>query len=272
MSIFLARRWRQQPQGAVDVDWGNSLTRDAWAVYHGASGRFVHSKLSARYVQADMVAGRAGVAPRFGSSYGQAYARTGAFANGSAMTIATVTHYLEAPGIDYFGGIVDPDSLGNRLPTLMTAGAGPGIQYNDGSTKNINTTGAVSSGEIIAQVTRYNPATTTVDVTVRRGSGSRQYVSATATSFLYASGTNAHFAIGRGSNFTTAQHTNPVALFASRAWSDAEAEAFVDNPWQLFRPLRPIVYSLPSSVPVLSSPTVIDIGQTSARPRVTITI
>lgn len=58
----------------------------------------------------------------------------------------------------------------------------------------------------------------------------------------------------------------------NRVLSEHEIYALNDNPWQFLRPRRPILYSLPSSTPVLSAATVIDIGTTSARPRVTITI
>ncbi len=58
-----------------------------------------------------------------------------------------------------------------------------------------------------------------------------------------------------------------------RALTDSEASTASENPWQLFRAPRPIIYSLPASgTPTLSAATVIDIGTTSVRPRVTITI
>ena len=80
--------------------------------------------------------------------------------------------------------------------------------------------------------------------------------------------------------------TDPTGIFATResphaligaAWdrvlSELEIAALSENPWQLFRAPRPIIYSLPASgTPTLSAATVIDIGTTSARPRVTITI
>lgn len=59
----------------------------------------------------------------------------------------------------------------------------------------------------------------------------------------------------------------------SRALSDAEIAALSENPWQLFRAPKPIIYSLPATgTPTLSAATVIDIGTTSVRPRVTFTI
>lgn len=57
----------------------------------------------------------------------------------------------------------------------------------------------------------------------------------------------------------------------NRVLSETEIYALVENPWQLLRERRPIVYSLPSSGIVLSNTTVIDIGATSARVRTTIT-
>jgi hypothetical protein len=72
-----------------------------------------------------------------------------------------------------------------------------------------------------------------------------------------------------GGNFTGFVY---VALAWARALADAEMRALHENPWQLFRPRTLRIYSLPASgIPVLSGSTVIDIGQTSARPRVTIT-
>ena len=56
-----------------------------------------------------------------------------------------------------------------------------------------------------------------------------------------------------------------------RTLSDGEHRAMHENPWQLLRERRPIIYSLPSSGILLSNTTVIDIGATSARVRTTIT-
>jgi hypothetical protein len=76
----------------------------------------------------------------------------------------------------------------------------------------------------------------------------------------------------------TVQHAGftEVGTLMCAAWnrvlSEREIDALNDNPWQLLRPRRPIICSLPATGVVLSAATVIDIGQTSARPRVTITI
>lgn len=58
-----------------------------------------------------------------------------------------------------------------------------------------------------------------------------------------------------------------------RAFSDAEAFSWSENPWQILSPLRPIIYSFSSAsaAPALSAATVVDITSTSARPRVTVT-
>jgi hypothetical protein len=62
-----------------------------------------------------------------------------------------------------------------------------------------------------------------------------------------------------------------IGIYA-RSVTPLEGRALTANIWQLFRPRTLRIYSLPASgIPVLSGSTVIDIGQTSARPRVTIT-
>jgi len=56
-----------------------------------------------------------------------------------------------------------------------------------------------------------------------------------------------------------------------RVLSNDEHQGLSENLWQLFKPRREILYSFPSGaivVPTLSLPGVIDIGTTSARPRV----
>lgn len=80
------------------------------------------------------------------------------------------------------------------------------------------------------------------------------------------------------------QPTNPTryingevvdARFYDRALTQREITQIYRNPWQLFAPLSsPIFYSLPStgtSIPTLSAPTVTNITQTAATPRVTVT-
>lgn len=66
-----------------------------------------------------------------------------------------------------------------------------------------------------------------------------------------------------------------ICLCYERVLTDAEIVAIDENPYQILQPLRQTLYSFPSGAPtgpVLSAATVIDIGATSARPRVTITI
>ena len=61
-----------------------------------------------------------------------------------------------------------------------------------------------------------------------------------------------------------------VVLF-NRALSDEELRDIDGSPWQLFRAEPVRIYSLPPVIPTLSSPGVIDITATSARPQVTLT-
>ena len=85
-------------------------------------------------------------------------------------------------------------------------------------------------------------------------------------------GSTPTFCVGNASVLSHGALCVPIALKADRTWTPGERAAWFDNPWQFFRPARPIIYSLPASgIPVLSGSTVIDIGQTSARPRVTVT-
>lgn len=189
------------------------------------------------------------------------------------MTIAFVTQWIEASWISYYLGLVDPNSLGNRLPTFYAA-PDTAMQYNDGSTKAVSSGVNAAAGVTGVHVAVYNPQAQTLRYTVRQSNGtSGTGVVSSLANFFYASGAGVSFAVGNGSNFTAGAHTTPVALYAQAAWTDAQVQSFLENPFQLFRPLRPILYSFPSgsTAPTLSAATVIDVGTTSARPRVTVT-
>lgn len=102
-------------------------------------------------------------------------------------------------------------------------------------------------------------AETTIDVSYGRARStvtvSRAFIG-TARVLFFSGNSNVRVALG-------ALWERPIA--------GAEAESLHENPWQLMRPLRPIIYSLPTSGPVLSNTTVTEIGATSARVRTTIT-
>lgn len=273
--IFLPQRWRRQPQGAVQIDWSNPSSNRLVALYNGAQGRFTYSRGATTYIAPSgaSVPSIYGISPRLGSAQGQAFSTVGSVPTSTAMTIAFVTQWIEASWISYYLGLVDPNSLGNRLPTFY-ASPNMVMQYSDGSTKEVSSGVNAAAGVSGVHVVVYNPQAQTLRYTVRQSNGkSGTGVVSSLANFFYASGAGVSFAVGNGSNFTAGPHTTPVALYAQAAWTDAQVQSFLENPFQLFRPIRPILYSLPSAAtaPTLSAATVIDITSTSARPRVTVT-
>lgn len=79
-----------------------------------------------------------------------------------------------------------------------------------------------------------------------------------------------NFALNKGARLDGMVY---LAALWDRALFDTEAIELSRNPWQLLQPRRQSLYALPATTgPYLSAATVIDIGTTSVRPRVTLNI
>jgi len=78
-------------------------------------------------------------------------------------------------------------------------------------------------------------------------------------------------------SYATSRYIEQVihsVFIANEYWSQADFDSMTENPWQLLKPRRPVLYSFPSGgivIPTLSLPGVQDVTTTGARPKVTLT-
>ena len=282
MALFLPQRWRQQPQGAVEVDWGNSLaTRlDGLLLFTGGAWREIASQypltVNSRGIGVSLI-GRGGPGDEVTGTGGTGIrSSAGRSQRANDMEVSLFIHGAVLPSAVVPSGIEGAELIRAGQTYISRA--------------NFNTPRYVIFEMLFTDFTscQYDAGTIldfgkpySLSLSRRTGAGgfncyhdrrlirSADGLSAATRGDEGVSGWNLGIN-SRGDGGSG--HIIPLGARWRRALSDGEHLALHENPWQLLRPLRPIVYSLPSPVPVLSSPTVIDIGSNSARPRVTFTI
>lgn len=274
MAQFLAQRWRRQPQGPVAVDWGNPLARGllgAWSPVGIDHARGV----AATSLSATRRGSRLGRVLSF--SGGSEVAQFGSYSVGvDAYTAFTllIPNFASSSnsrqGIWHFQTSVG--SVQDRL-RLIYLDAANGFYLDTNAGYAFRTAPTFVAGDSLMLCVRKSPGPV-CDFFVNN-------VKLATTQVVFSgelggpSG-NVQLWLGDDVESSTGWRLDGGIAFHvhwTRALHDAEIAEATANPYQLFRAPRPIIYSLPSStVPVLSAATAIDIGSTSARPRVTITI
>jgi len=278
---FLPQRWKRQPQGPTQVDWGNPLTNKLGFAALPSNG-FLRPR--------EIVTG---LSPALSSStgltvdaapFGLALSNTGATTgivyptaikpvNGAASVTLELLIWIPAAGHNN-SAIIDQWTsdaswqFGGRNTT------GIFFAWGNGTAR-----GAYDSGQNLT-TERWNHV-----AFVWASDG----ISVTDRLEFWINGVNVGSALWFGGIWHPMYNgTDPITIFNgggfrgkigfirlwSRALQQSEVCTLSENPWQLFRAPRPIIYSFQSGavVPTLSAATVIDIGTTSVRPRVTFTI
>lgn len=283
MAQFLAQRWRRQPQGPVAVDWGNPLTRGLKAAFDLRTVRDLVTQTGPSLDTASTVVNWQGVGKTFPSTtttqfaHRSNYALTGpmtAFVLADINTLSNYTQFISkeqnaTTNVAYEFRCGVGSATGSELVLVeATAGGEFAIWCTFPSVVSAGFSGSVAFTRDSGIV---NGGNRNFFANGKKFSGALSYSSG-STSI----GDDGASAVIFGSRVDAVTRLDGRVYLASlwdRALSDSEIAALSENPWQLFRAPRPIIYSLPSStVPVLSAATAIDIGSTSARPRVTITI
>jgi hypothetical protein len=247
--MYLARRWKRQPQGPVEVDWGHPMARGLGAVYLGSLHRFIAASGTATALAPSSwsVSSR-GRSPSISSTAAYAYAPTSVPASGwtvaaiiapsSAENNARYIGHASAPG-----GSVDDRQIGTSA-----SGAWRSYLYDTSvpDSRFANSTVSASAGRADVVIAWYDPVAGTLNCAAN-APGSVGSVSV-GSGGVAGYGSTPTFCVGNASVLSHGALCVPIALKADRTWTPGERAAWFDNPWQLLRPARPIIYSLPSSL------------------------
>lgn len=283
MAQFLAQRWRRQPQGPVAVDWGNPLTR-------GLNDAFVGNQLAVNLARTNaaptlysagvslptLEGGAGGVGWKLNGTSGVVEVRPNPWVNAGSYWTQFALFTQRSATASSISTIYDGASSEtvDRSITLDSSGVLSGYTY-DGSRVTVTGTKSTPLGKLASAALRVRPNVSVQSLDLfcdGKLDGAVSCVSAGYDAF-----SNPMLGIGAngvvGTNYISGSAVNLYAFgLWTRALSDPEIAALSENPWQLFRAPKPIIYSLPSStIPTLSSPTVINITTTGATPRVTVT-
>lgn len=271
--VYQPRRWRSQPQGAVEVDsrygpafafnanGGSPRTATRPPLAAGRGGAFFNTELAFTSVDvqgAPDVSGNNGLS---GLAIIRPVASNGEWLNTDSQRQLVSTRNAFNVGWSWGrSGASAGGNLGNLTRHLFTL---QGVNDYTASTYTIPS--------FASTVVAFRFTGSSVEFFDDGGTGSPRSIETISTGTLFNGGGLVVFGQGEAGLSSWFGQVGMLALWG-RALPSAQMLEFVRNPWGIFRPRRPIIYSLPSSTPVLSAATVIDIGSTSARPRVTITI
>lgn len=235
MGLFLAHRWRRQPQGAVQIDWSNPLTRQLQGCVVASPG-----------VQArELVTG-------------QVFSWTGLAVGASPSGMAWPTSpYVQMYGHNVLVGWAGWDiaavttlrggySGGSRWATRYFDDISVGFLESAGSFYPIcegavaitgDTPVAVGSSGVLQFQNKRNDSWSRVSWNAR--------VTGTANAGIYTSTAQQWRPVGYNSSIGGGEVLVSAAFIWSRNLSTSESVGLSENPWQIFRPVRRRLTSLP---------------------------
>ena len=275
-AIFLPRRWRHQPQGAVEVDYRNPLAEHLELFYLpslGAQpiGRTTQFDLQAnRYVYDIKPEGvvRDCMVPNYGINFSSAVAKS-TLAGGTLMVGCGAALISDGYGL----GACRAGTSGARFYLRRNSLGRAGFGYN--STANI------ASADEPWGIYEYGVISGSWGASGAEAyfNGKRFYSTATKPAERYTRGQLFNLptlsnddALPGNPQYSPTGFITWAAFFTD--WLPPEAHAaLAENPYQILTaPPRRIIFDLGASpAPVLSLAGVTDIGTTSARPKVTVT-
>lgn len=245
-SLILPRRFTQQPQGPVEVDWSNPLT-DGLIVAFSAGSGFRNIAASTELVKVGTpnlsAVTQEGVAANFAlaSNDGLSVGTSGIY-NPSEQTIfviANPTSFGTSQGMMLFSR--DSNTLGRSFTLDIYNFSSFGARYyvNGGGTLNTN-----ELRENVAPTEkRYAVCATQI------GSNAVLYLDgksvASSSEFQAIASSTGDTQIGRRTYVGYTQSLNgtmPFAAMWKRALSPKEVAAVNNNPWQLFRAKHRVLY------------------------------
>jgi hypothetical protein len=258
--LFLPRRWTKQPQGAVEVDWGNPLTKSLAAAIVYAGGKHIE------LITKQTFAGTSTPTTRPMRSVGTPQGGIGFYTTGQTLARPTPADSIIGNWTVFAETIPTGDTaIANYTIDLVLCSGDEGNMYGFG----LGTDQFYYPNNVCVV---QNATSGVTGVSSYIGTGVDQYthrVCATynGTQFSFYSGgklisssaytTNPVANSGRRLNLarrpvygTTTQNCIGVVLVFSRALSDAEIAPISQNPWQIFKPKKQVIYSFgtPSTI------------------------
>jgi hypothetical protein len=236
-AIILPHRWKRAPQQAVEVNWANPITRGLLEVmfpflYRSLVGRVVPTFTGS--FPKSYALGGAGRVTQFGGTDKIVYA--GAWSRINFPLTMMHVHTFVSGGASY-------RAAGNFLANSYGYGTLPNSTTQRWAT-------ATGSNNLISGAT-YTPFSLYVDMMTAEAGSQAIYLNgvqrATASAATMTTPTG-DFSIGldNAATFTAGMHHHAAAVW-SRVLSRAEVQALADAPYQLVRPLRRRIYSLPGA-------------------------
>jgi hypothetical protein len=245
MSALLPQRLRRQPQGAVQVDWGNSLTNGLRAVWHPAARQYIgpgNTPTPTAGTYSYLADSTGGYGVKFNGAANARIALPAGSAGFAANYSGTrlVLFRANAANLGLVSGTVSA-TLGMRLNSatqiaLVASGAAV--------ISSVAYTIPTSSGPTVALCTADSVSTQT-----------RMHVNGQILLNTTYSGYTASTAgvwVGAITNHSSASNFF-LALSWDRALSIPEAAAIQENPWQIFKPGIRRSYFLPLAPSTLSA-------------------
>lgn len=253
--ILLPDRWKKQPQDSADIDWTNPLSKNLIVAFNFALGA-INLVNGEKWTESDLV--RSATPMDIGVK---------AKSSSSGNIVGPAKNYARLPGLPSdilsvcwgMSGVQladwrqmwgwDNSQADADLIQLTAAGK---IECKLGGGLAANTaTGVLTSGETCHLAIRYK-STGGGDL-IKNG---RSALISTATaSYPKNASTQPHIL---GSSAITRHLTTPMPYWYifGRVLSDAELVAIVENPWQIFKRRRKVLYfNVSSGLPTLSAST-----------------
>jgi hypothetical protein len=246
MALFLPQRWKRQPQGPVEIDWNHPLARGLVCAVTDSVEAVTRKRitLDSRIGRAPSPEGIGWYRETLLGSGPNLSASTGTkIPTGSQFTVAAVCR--AAPGatgdnlsVAYFGN--DPrfwwnQSSGQFVLALRDAGGSLTFAVDYGASADIMRAGTTVAGVWDGANAR-----------VYRGGLQRDAAALTSIS----TAANEDVLVGVNNAFYAYHWLGwiPSLTAWARPLSASELRAYHDNPWQLLRPRRLVIYSLPASL------------------------
>jgi hypothetical protein len=246
------KRWTKQPQGNVEIDWGNPITRGLATAYLP----------TARYPGIDLVTKVFDTSTTRGSllpgTNGVRYAVTGTNVPWT-LNFAPVGILANYPAVSVFTLFEQYDTT---TTGVIFGGGNNASQYarfeknNNGSISfvpNTNSGGSAIAGPVLNTNQVYALAA------INQGNERELFVDAVSqissnTSITFINGAYGY----AGSSFLVVNHHRRIGLYCGYVWTRRltpfEIKSLTDNPWQIFAPQRTYVFPNPANLPIISRP------------------
>lgn len=266
---FQPRRWRTQPQGPSEIDWGHPLAKGLVCAVSDS-----YEAVTRRRLAFDARISRSP------SPEGIGWYRETELASGPNLSTSTGTKVPSGSQFTIAAVVRADQSANGGSQAVAYWGNDPRFWWSQPSEQFVfaprDSAGTLTYAVDYGATSAIMRAGTTVAGVwdgghIRLYRGGAQQASTALTSISTAA--NEDVLVGVNNAFYTFHWRGwiPGLNAWARPLSAGELREWHDNPWQFYRSRRPIIYSLPLAGILLSNTTVIDIGATSARVRTTIT-